>query len=128
MDADLGAAKYISITTYRRTGAGVATTVWPVAVEGKLYVSTGSRTGKVKRIRNNPDISVAQCDGRGRSTGAAHKGVARIIPVAQHPEVETAMVRKYGVQKRIINLVDKVRGKNSKSFGERILLELVLED
>jgi PPOX class probable F420-dependent enzyme len=128
MSADLGAARYVSITTYRRTGVGVATTVWLIEVDGKLYASTGSHTGKVKRIRNNPDVTVTVCDGRGRSTGASHKGVARIIPVAQHPEVEAALVRKYGIQKRLVNVLDKMRGKNSKSFGERILLELVLED
>ncbi len=128
MSADLGAAKYISVTTYRRSGAAVSTPVWPVAVDGKLYVSTGSRTGKVKRIRNNPDVTVTACDARGRSTGEPHKGVARIIPVDQRPDVEAALVRKYGLQKRLMNALDKVRGDNTKSFGKRLLLELVLED
>ena len=128
MNADLGAAKYISVTTYRRTGAAVPTPVWPVAVDGRLFVSTGSRTGKVKRIRNNPDVAVAVCDSRGRSTGEPYKGVARIIPVDQRPDVEAALVRKYGLQKRMINLVDRLRGDDTKKFGKRLLLELILED
>ena len=115
------------MTTYRRDGAGVTTLVWPVSVGGRLYVSTGSRTGKVQRIRNNPDVTVSACDRRGRACGTAHTGVARIIPLVQQPAVEAAMVRKYGYQKRLINLLDRLRGRGSKSFGERIVLELVLE-
>jgi hypothetical protein len=127
MNADLGAARFISITTFRRTGVPVSATVWPVEVDGRLYVSTGSRTGKVQRIRNNPDVRVAECNGRGRHLGVFHKGVARIIPAAQRPEVEAALLRKYRLQKRMVNVLDRLRGR-SKSFGERILLELILED
>jgi PPOX class probable F420-dependent enzyme len=127
MNSDLGAARYISVTTYRLTGVPVSTTVWLAEVDGRLYVSTGSRTGKMKRIRNNPDVSVAECNARGRNLGAIHKGVARIVPVSQRPEVEAVLLRKYGLQKRIINVVDRLRGR-SESFGKRILLELVLED
>jgi PPOX class probable F420-dependent enzyme len=128
MGADLGAARYIAVTTYGRDGAGVTTAVWPVSVGGRLYISTGTRTGKVQRIRDNPDVTVSECDRHGRASGAPHKGVARIIPVAQQPAVEVAMLHKYGYQKRLINLLDRLRRRDSKSFGERILLELVLED
>jgi PPOX class probable F420-dependent enzyme len=61
----LGRERYISITTFRRDGSPVATPVW-VAADGELlYVWTGARTGKAKRIRHNPAVTVAPCTARG---------------------------------------------------------------
>jgi uncharacterized protein len=128
MGADFGAVRYIALTTYRPDGSGVTTPAWPVSVGGRLYISTGTRAGKVERIRDNPHVTVAESDRHGRASGTPRKGVARIIPVAQQPAVEAAMLRKYGLQKRLVNLLDRLRGRDSKSFGERVLLELVLED
>jgi uncharacterized protein len=62
--ADLGRERYISITTFRRDGTPVATPVWVVAEGGRLYVWTGAQTGKAKRIRHHPAVTVAPCLGR----------------------------------------------------------------
>src|SRR5256885_16760927 len=61
--------KYISLTTFRKTGVGVATPVWFGEEDGKLYVMTRSDMGKTKRIRNNPQVKVAPCTIRGKVTG-----------------------------------------------------------
>ena len=61
--------KYISLTTLRKTGVGVATPVWFGEEDGKLYVMTRSDMGKTKRIRNNPQVRVAPCTIRGKVTG-----------------------------------------------------------
>ena len=58
--APIQGQKYISLTTFRKTGAGVATTVWFGEQDGKLYVMTRSDMGKTKRIRNNPQVRVAR--------------------------------------------------------------------
>lgn len=127
MGNDLGYAKYISVTTFRRSGEPVATPVWAVPVEDKIYVSTGSRTGKVKRIRNNPGVTVALCDMVGKNVGPPHSGTARIVSPGEHPEVHEMMLRKYGVQQRIAEMMDKVRNRTKKPIGERVLLELTVE-
>ena len=46
--------KYISLTTFRKNGTGVATPVWFGEEDEKLYVMTLNKMGKMKRIRNNP--------------------------------------------------------------------------
>jgi len=46
--------KYISLTTFRKNGAAVATPVWFGEGDGKLYIMTRSTFGKSKRIRNKP--------------------------------------------------------------------------
>ena len=72
--------KYISLTTFRKTGAGVATPVWFGEEDGKLYVMTRSEMGKTKRIRNNPQVRVAPCTMRGKVTGPDFAATARLLP------------------------------------------------
>ncbi len=45
--------KYISLTTFRKSGKPVATPVWFVEKEGKICVWTQLHSGKMKRLRNN---------------------------------------------------------------------------
>jgi uncharacterized protein len=87
--------KYISLTTFRKTGAGVATPVWFGEQDGKLYVMTRSDMGKTKRIRNNPQVRVAPCTMRGTVTGPEFAATARILPPEEHAGARQAINRKY---------------------------------
>ena len=87
--------KYISLTTVRKNGVGVATPVWFGEEDNKLYVMTRSDMGKTKRIRNNPAVRVAPCTIRGIVTGAEIAATARILPSEEHPRARQAINRKY---------------------------------
>ncbi len=87
--------KYISLTTLRKTGVGVATPVWFGEEDGKLYVMTRSDMGKTKRIRNNPRVRVAPCTIRGKVTGPEFPATARILPPEEHTQARQAINRKY---------------------------------
>ncbi len=87
--------KYISLTTFRKTGVAVATPVWFGEDDGKLYVMTRSNMGKAKRIRNNPQVGVAPCTIRGKVTGAEFAATARILPVEEHERARRTINRKY---------------------------------
>jgi len=87
--------KYISLTTFRKTGAGVATPVWFGERDGKLYVMTRSDMGKTKRIRNNPQVKVAPCTIRGKVTGPEFAATARILPPDEHAGARQTLNRKY---------------------------------
>ena len=87
--------KYISLTTFRKNGAGVATPVWFGEEDGKLYVMTRSDMGKTKRIRNNPQVRVAPCTIRGTVTGAEIAATARILPPEEHARARQTINRKY---------------------------------
>lgn len=50
-------SQYINLTTFRRNGQAVATPVWFVALNGRLYISTNVNSGKAKRIRANGKAS-----------------------------------------------------------------------
>jgi uncharacterized protein len=87
--------KYISLTTFRKTGVGVATPVWFGEDDGHLYVMTRSDMGKTKRIRNNPQVRIAPCTMRGKVTGPEIAARARILPPEEHKSARATLNRKY---------------------------------
>ncbi len=87
--------KYISLTTFRKSGAKVATPVWVGEDGDKLYVMTLSKMGKTKRIRNNPQVTVAPCSVRGKLTGPEVAARARILPPEEHAHARQTINRKY---------------------------------
>ncbi|MFF4446311.1 PPOX class F420-dependent oxidoreductase [Streptomyces sp. NPDC001502] len=97
---ELGRARYVSLTTFRKDGTPVATPVWAVADGGELYVWTRSDSWKVKRIRTNGRVTVTACDMRGRVEEGAQtrEGEARLLDEAGLRRVRKLMSRKYGWQ------------------------------
>ncbi|OON81711.1 PPOX class F420-dependent oxidoreductase [Streptomyces tsukubensis] len=94
---ELGSAKYVNITTYRKDGSAVATPVW-VAPDGeKLIVWTRDDSWKVKRIKRDPRVEVAACDARGRvKEGAARAhGAAEVLPKSELTRARKLLSRKY---------------------------------
>ncbi|HVN06661.1 MAG TPA: PPOX class F420-dependent oxidoreductase [Bryobacteraceae bacterium] len=89
------AQKYISLTTFRKSGVGVSTPVWFGEEDGKLYVMTRSDMGKTKRVRNNGKVQVAPCTIRGKVTGPQFDATARILPPADHARARATINRKY---------------------------------
>ena len=128
--ADLGRERYISITTFRRDESPVATPVWVVADGGHLYVWTGAQTGKAKRIRRNPSVTVAPCTARGTPTGPAGPAQAKIVPAASRPQVWPLFLAKYGIQLRALVWSGRISGllRRGRPPAERVFLELTLTD
>jgi PPOX class probable F420-dependent enzyme len=77
--AALESARFLSLTTYRRSGAPVATPMGPIVRDGKLYFFTPVQSGKVRRLRNNPQVEVAPCTRSGKVTGPAVAGLALLL-------------------------------------------------
>lgn len=100
--AALQGAQYISLTTFRRGGAGVATPVW-FALDGTtVYVETGPATGKAKRIRHMPKVTLAPCTATGTVKGQVVEGVARILESEDgRAAAQEALGRKYGWTRRL---------------------------
>ncbi|HEX2013934.1 MAG TPA: PPOX class F420-dependent oxidoreductase, partial [Nitrososphaera sp.] len=93
--------KYLNIETYRKSGEAVRTPVWFVESGGVLYVRTSEDTGKYKRIRNNPNVSIAPCDSRGKVKGEWVKAEARQAPQEQADAAYRLMEKKYGMMYRM---------------------------
>lgn len=87
--------KYISLTTFRKSGAAVRTPVWFAEADGKLYLFTNPESGKVKRIRNNPSVRLAPSTMRGKITGSEFQAKARILTGTESDRARDIMKKKY---------------------------------
>jgi PPOX class probable F420-dependent enzyme len=87
--------KYISLTTFRKSGAAVPTPVWFGECDDKLYVMTRSDSGKYKRIRNDSQVRVAPCTVRGKTAGPEFAATAQILPPNAWPAAHKAIKQKY---------------------------------
>jgi len=109
---ELGRHRYLSLATFRRSGAEVRTPVWFAAYDGKLYVFTAGDSGKAKRLRNSSRARVAPCDARGGVLGAWREASARLVTDRELIEGAWAALRvKYGVQLRILDLFSRLSGR-----------------
>jgi PPOX class probable F420-dependent enzyme len=104
--------RYVSLATYRVSGAEVATPVWFAVVDGTLYVFTAGESGKVKRLRRSSRARVAPCDARGTVHGVWREATARIVTdVAAIARAQTALRSKYGWQKWVLDLFSRLTGR-----------------
>ncbi|MFN8489770.1 MAG: PPOX class F420-dependent oxidoreductase [Caldilineaceae bacterium] len=102
--------QFMNLTTYRKTGVPVTTPVWFAQVDDKLYVYTQANSGKVKRVRNNGKVEVSPCTRSGKPLGPTQPALAHILPLEEGKRVDTLLTNKYGLLKRIISFVAKLRG------------------
>ena len=99
--------KYVSFTTFKKNGDPVSSAVWIVALpDGDLGFTTGASSWKVKRLGNNPRVTVQASNVRGiiKSGSPVLTGVARVISGDEAKIVEKAVGRKYITMFRVIQL------------------------
>jgi len=93
--AEIHGQRYISLATFRKTGVPVYTPIWFAEEGDKIYFMTNNRLGKVKRIRNNPQVKIAPCTVRGKIIGPEFSATARILPAGNANRVRHAINAKY---------------------------------
>jgi PPOX class probable F420-dependent enzyme len=115
-DHPLASARYVALTTFRRTGVAVTTPVWfaPSLDEpGSFAIISVDETGKTKRLAHTDRVELRACDVRGRVADDAptFRGTARVVrDAADVASVRRAVVAKYGFQARFSTIADKVGG------------------
>ena len=90
--------QFALLTTFRKNGLAMPTTMWFAHDQGKLYMVTSATVGKIKRIRNNGRVLLAPCDVRGKVLGEQIEAYAHELPPAQHEYANTLLASKYGEQ------------------------------
>ena len=115
---NLDGQQFMSLTTFRKSGVGVATPVWFVALGGRLIVTTEPQTGKVKRIRRDGRVSVAPCRFNGKLLGPAAEGQARLLTEDDAEGAMQAFRAKYGLQFRLVTGLERLRGTTTRTFIE----------
>jgi hypothetical protein len=98
---ELGDARYLSLTTFKRDGTAVSTPVWVAGEDGRLLVWSAADTWKVKRIRRDAHVRVAPCSATGKPRGEAIEAQATIVP--ETARIEELLQRKYGLVYRLVH-------------------------
>lgn len=92
----------IVLVTFKRSGAAMPSPVNHGVADGKIYVRTDPSTGKVKRIRNNPNVLVVASNLRGKPTGPVVAGEARILPEAEHAHADAVIAANWSPPMKLL--------------------------
>ena len=103
--------KTVLLTTFRRDDAPVGTPVH-IAVDGdRAFVRTFDTAGKLKRIRNNPEVELAPSTMGGTPTGPAIRARARLLDGDESAHAARLIARKYPIiHGMLIPLIHRLRG------------------
>ena len=96
--------KYVNLSTQKKDGSFVNTPVWFAQDEDKndFYIFSAGEAGKVKRIRNFPDVKVATCNFSGKLKGDWIDARADLIDESENINFAYSLLRgKYGIRFRI---------------------------
>ncbi len=100
--------EFIVLTTYRRDGRAVPTTVWFAYDQGKIYITTGSNAGKIKRVRNNGRVDMTPSDRTGNLLGEPHiEGHAHESTLEERTHAREVLAQKYG------EMFERIAGQDS---------------
>jgi PPOX class probable F420-dependent enzyme len=103
--------KFLNIETFRRNGQGVRTPVWFVEDGGEIFIRTGANSGKVKRIRKNPEVHLAPCRADGTVIGEWIPARGREIADPETEKIVDGLLgKKYGIQKNLFAWMSHMRG------------------
>jgi PPOX class probable F420-dependent enzyme len=106
--AFLAPHEFIVLTTYRKTGDAMPTTVWFAYDQGKIYITTGKSAGKAKRVRNNGRVQMTPSDRVGNLLGEpVVQGQAREVTPDERVHARATLAQKYG------EMFEKIAGQES---------------
>lgn len=119
--------RYVSVTSFRRDGSGVATPVWSVSDGARLFAFTDLHSAKIRRIRRNPRVLVAPCRVDGKLRGRPVAGRAEVLTDPHELErIQTLLLERYKVSYRVVMLFyrlgRRVRGKQSVADGAALAI------
>ena len=118
--------KYLSLTSFRRDGTGVATPVWFVEADGRLLVETDASSYKVRRIRHDPRVTIAPCTATGRLRGTPVPAWAELLSDAEICRVDQLIARKYRVDLLVIKPIRSLQAAlhRRRPRGTPVVLEI----
>jgi len=117
--------RYVNLETFKKDGNGVKTPVWAAPTGGRLVIMTGADSFKVKRLRRNPKIRIAGCNGNGKQILTPwYEGEGRVLEApADVARADAALKQKYGLVYSGFNFFAKLFG----YVKERCYLEISLQ-
>lgn len=115
---------FISLTTFRKSGVGVPTTVWVGRDGDALLVTTPRGSGKVKRLGRDSRVEMSPSSRFGSVDDDAPTvtGVGEILDDdAARERCNDVMVEKYGLEYRVMMGIEKL---GRKGDDNRVILRI----
>ena len=121
---ELSTERFVSLTTFRRSGVPVSTPVWTAREGDALVVTTPDKSGKVKRLRNSGRVELRPCSRTGAVADDAITvpGVAEILDgPADVTRISRIFSSKYGFEYRIFMIIERIAARRQKP---RVMLRI----
>jgi PPOX class probable F420-dependent enzyme len=115
---------FISLTTFRKSGEGVPTTVWVGQDGDALLVTTPRGSGKVKRLRRDARVEMVPSSRFGKvdDDTPSVAGLGEILDDdAARERCNAVMVEKYGLEYRVMMGLEKL---GRKGDDNRVILRI----
>jgi uncharacterized protein len=122
----LGDEKFVSLTTFKKDGTGVATPMWIGRDGDHLFFWTPVESWKAKRAKNNHRVALVPCSrgGKVREGATPVDGVAEVITdPATVERLAGGIRRKYGAEFVIVTFVERIVARGKKP---RLVLRIAL--
>jgi PPOX class probable F420-dependent enzyme len=98
--------RFLSVTSFKRDGTGVATPVWFVSDGRRLYALTDRHSAKVRRMRRDPRVLVASCRADGKPRREPVPARADVLTsTAELEYVQKLLLERYRISYRLVMLV-----------------------
>jgi PPOX class probable F420-dependent enzyme len=123
--------RYLSVTSFRRDGSGVATPLWFVSDGRRLFALTDLHSAKIRRIRRNPHVLVASCRVNGKLRGEPVDARAEVLTADEDLErVQRLLLRRYRLSYRLVMLFYRLgrRLRRKQTVADGAALAITPED
>jgi PPOX class probable F420-dependent enzyme len=117
--------KYMSLTTFRKVGAPVASPVWVVGLgDNKVGFYTSSGSGKAKRLAHTSKVIVQPSDARGKVKEGTEpiEATAGLVTGDELATITAKIRAKYGFFTKVTKLLGTIGGiikRNRIPYGDR---------
>jgi PPOX class probable F420-dependent enzyme len=93
--SNLGRGRFALLVTYRSSGEPVPTPMWFARDGDRIYMATAGNAAKLRRIRNDPAVTVAPCRSQGRVLGPTVSATARVLTTETSDDAARAIAGRY---------------------------------
>lgn len=126
--SDVARSRNVLLTTFTKDGRPKPTVIWAAPDNDRLVVISEANSWKVKRIRNNPRVTLAASDRRGRPRSAQIDATARILDRSETAQVYSVVARHYGPIGVAFRFFSKLRGGMDRNVGIALFPDNVADD
>jgi PPOX class probable F420-dependent enzyme len=113
--------RFVSLSTFRKSGEEVATPVWIARDGDDLLVTTPDDTGKVKRLRNSPRVRIAPSSRMGNVADGAPSLEADATIEPETGRLTQLFREKYGFEYRLFMFIER---RGTKGQKPRVILRI----